>query len=1585
MGIRFRNVDIDALRQQSSPIVSIEETKPVKEDKTQEYISVIAEETRKTDTGFNPYEKGVYEKVRMEFDNLKKSGIDIEKMPDGLKRGILGKIGSELAKEQISDSLRQEARYGDPIAWLGSKALDSFGLVIREAPRGIARTLANIMEIDASLGDKLYGENFKPYTDLLRKGSNAINDYLDAEGLTTRIKNKITEDEQERIQDMYANGEWGNLLAEYIADAVFGTIAEVTKMSLLPGGMYGRATGVDKIKGINLSALARAGQMGLSKMITTDGDIKEQFKAGALLSLFASTSAISSLAPQDWQAKVLDVLLNTGLSLTKLSENNYWGAIDRAKQACTKPDGSVDLNWGILIAELARVGLSDIVFGVMQESAKARKIKVNTAELNKKIETELVKQKAKSLTEKQKQDIFAFIKRIEEEGLKPIEQTEVQDAIQKNREGQIQEPIGENIHKETGENVLRNEGVQRKTEEVKTEQEQTKNIETTVEVKAEEKPFTGLKIANDAVDVLENIKKAPDEFQGILTRLNESFKNIKEGTKTNVQLEKISEREIVDTAKVFADEKTRSKILNILTSDAPIESKIYKSVTLLQDSISNSIKAGIMNEKNKNKMPQPPATDIAKRKNDIERIRKAIELMRPKSKEEAKIQSLEGKIQKQKISEAEAEENRKLASEYISLMFKDSVWQKTAQAKTAMSALKKGKLTEKKLAEVLDTAEKYAEWALRKDILKSIKRQRSIASNNVAEWDKEHIDGFKQLFDEFDARTKVRGADGNFVDNEAKISGIKKAVDTIRADEELKFLFEEEDLKQLENIADKKIKDYTSDDLDAVNKLMAFVNRQHFNKRSIFLDGKKQTIEEVKGKILEGFANNKTFVGTIMRTNFLKSYIGAHLQLLTKLRMINPQLADIVKNIINEGVQVKNKLTDQLSEMLNSRGISMSPTEWTRFTDTFSRTGIKSNLSTEYREIKFENMDKPVKLTPAQIASLYLTLKDEYAYNQLTKGGLEFSNGEIVTATIRNKKQTINIPRLTDNDVETLKNSLTPKEKLFADTVFDWHNTYVRETLDDGARQNLGYELSDGKPHWSIKRDSLFVRDKSEFKITEMQQPPGAELKRPAITKKRTGGNAPILIDDLMIRIGEEAGIVHAYKAFNLPFTTVRKLLRDPDIAMAIKQTGGEQWYNSILNHFSAMIGSIEKSGSGMTIETFVNEMTNRAAAGVIALSPSAIMQQPIAILTASNVLGVDILNAIKKPYLNRKESMLIQKMMEYNTALQERVEGHQIGREIGAAINRSTFLEKITGYKPIVSKQFSIMEKADEFAMKVVSIAAARRTARQMGISMDDVLNKTYTFKKVELEYMKRASDLAWDAINEGGQGVYHPVFRSEFQLSNSWLKRVIGVFHSQRDQYIESLVNAHLNWREGKISTPEYSLTVLVGAMLPIAMQVAIKQSVQISKKYLSDKDNTIEDIADEQAQKDRIFKYYTNVFGSEKAAVVADFLTRCAVELGATGYGGELLQVLDGYARYGETSIDITNNPFFSVISQAIKNGVELKRSLPDPLLGETLDDMDKDKAFKSLTQLIFNGLNMIGVSTKVLQDISDVVYKRYFSEK
>jgi hypothetical protein len=220
---------------------------------------------------------------------------------------------------------------------------------------------------------------------------------------------------------------------------------------------------------------------------------------------------------------------------------------------------------------------------------------------------------------------------------------------------------------------------------------------------------------------------------------------------------------------------------------------------------------------------------------------------------------------------------------------------------------------------------------------------------------------------------------------------------------------------------------------------------------------------------------------------------------------------------------------------------------------------------------------------------------------------------------------------------------------------------------------------------------------------------------------------------------------------------------------------------------------------------------------------------------------------------------------------------------------------------------------------------------------------------------------------------------------LSNSWLKRIIGVFHSQRDQYIESLVNAHLNWREGKISTPEYSLTVLVGAMLPIAMQVAIKQSVQISKKYLSDKDNTIEDIADEQAQKDRIFKYYTNVFGSEKAAVVADFLTRCAVELGATGYGGELLQVLDGYARYGETSRDITNNPFFSVISQAIKNGVELKRSLPDPLLGETLDDMDKDKAFKSLTQLIFNCLNMIGVSTKVLQDISDVVYKRYFSEK
>jgi len=1506
-----------------------------------------------------------YQKAQVPFEKEKKilldSGINVDDMPEQLRDSLLRKISDAKREDEINRELWKEARYGNAVSFIGSKAIDNFAKVYYDSIAGITKTWLMPTEISSNIGEiianKIDNENLKTAVNLVKTKVNNIKEFLNNNEINNAL-NSMEEQEKERIREYYANGEWGKALAEYITNGAYKAIALTSVMSNLPGGIFGRTTPVDKIKYINWSALERAGLIGLGSFITTNGEISDKFKAGALTALFASTSAISSLAPKDWQAKVADVFLNIGVNI-----NAYKDVIQQEFERSKKSDGTVELNWGRLVAELSNVATTDVIFGLMQESAKAKnkayakteKISDTTTTITKE-QTEQIKQedtsvkiedKAKAvedtiknldevnkaetqLTQKQAQEVDEYLSKFKDKGI-DIETISIGDKIEVSLKD-IEQDVRDILGKEKQE-----------------EFDISKNYAEDTQVEA----------ANDAFDAVKNIKENKEDFKEFLNIL--SFNK----SPSIRELDSAVEKKLIEYSKKYLDSDNRGMLLNILSSNIAPDKKADKVINFIEKAVAkNLVKYNTIGQKYEEAQLKNITENIKALKEDISKIiPKEIKDL-SKIKEDIKL----------------SEENRKLAMEIIPKIFNNKLIG-SKEKNTALSLIaKKQKFSDKELAEVLVRGQELAEKAYKKQAVETVKRNLKKSLFSIDEWDTE-LDVFKPFIQNLSLKEKTL-KDGKYVLTENTIEGIDKVIDYIKNNEDIRNRFEEEEILDFEKLKNKKQYELDGDDIFNINKLVGFINALHNNNKITFADGRVMQYKEAKKKILESFNNNE-YLGYQKKEKGLFSYLNQHLPIYTRLRFVSEELSSAIKGMYDKGLQEENLLLPKLKKMLEEKGIKFSRKELSRFTNAYSLSGINPELLTKRIEIKFDNAPKEISFTGDELANLYLTLKDNDGYKAMTENGITLANGQKIAAILKTKDKTGKkistfIPLLTENDIKKIESSLTEKEKAFADTVFEWHNKEIRDEINEGARRNLGYNLiSDDTPHWSIKREGLLVKKEDGINVIQEEKGTGIEISRPSITKKRTGGNAPLVIDGLIKRIASESSLVHAYKAHNTNLYNIKRLLKDPDIYAMIVNKYGDEFYGRIMKHHSSIISNIEKHSF---IDEVVGEKTAKVVGSVMALSGRSILKQPLASFTAHSILGDKIFKHFFNPVLSNSKKAIIKEVIDRNILLKERLEQNLMGKEIGAIKTSLNVIDSIFGYKPLISAQYKFLEGADSYSISRNIITAVDVVAEKYGLTLDDILNNSPEYIKQKNNILSDASNLAWDSISRGGQAVSNSVYLSEFQVTNPRVKSIIGYWHSQADQIVTSFIESYLDYRAGKKSTTDFLKSSFIGLLAASVMPTVIDE---LYSELLSSIENIGLDSDEIKEKEDRLSKKLKETFGDIKGSV-ANFIIKSASTLAETFYGGEIIAIIESLLRYGNTRKTMMNNPLFTLINNALNSAYKASQGIS---IDENLniEEVDIYKTAPDLLSLLGNFLSYLGIANGILTDMAKIKAKRKIKER
>lgn len=204
-----------------------------------------------------------------------------------------------------------------------------------------------------------------------------------------------------------------------------------------------------------------------------------------------------------------------------------------------------------------------------------------------------------------------------------------------------------------------------------------------------------------------------------------------------------------------------------------------------------------------------------------------------------------------------------------------------------------------------------------------------------------------------------------------------------------------------------------------------------------------------------------------------------------------------------------------------------------------------------------------VKLTVPQIMSIYCLNKREQARKHLYQGGIRVANFKDKKGNIVSQSEGI---IFTENDVQTIFDSLTERQKVVADKLQEFMNTVCADWGNDVSMARFGYKAFGEENYFPIQSDknTRLVHDATEqpnrlFKLLNM-----------SFTKSLDdGAKNRIVISDIFDVFAQHASDMAKYNSLALPVLDAFKwynYTEEQDAAGGTFQTNGVQ--QSIENAF---------------------------------------------------------------------------------------------------------------------------------------------------------------------------------------------------------------------------------------------------------------------------------------------------------------------------------------------------------------------------------------------------------------------------------
>lgn len=393
-------------------------------------------------------------------------------------------------------------------------------------------------------------------------------------------------------------------------------------------------------------------------------------------------------------------------------------------------------------------------------------------------------------------------------------------------------------------------------------------------------------------------------------------------------------------------------------------------------------------------------------------------------------------------------------------------------------------------------------------------------------------------------------------------------------------------------------------DLESLYRVTLAVERSIYSYNRIMVEGKNAEISSIAWDVMDELATDKEYQERNAAAQIVANTVN--------MDMLNPQdyfiqLGDTMNDLfssIRDGFDQKIRLLARSLDYIANL---------TKGVDIKSLSDRKA-VATEFKL----QSGKTIRLTPAQVMSLYLLNRQPDAQNHIYNGGIK--PAPVVARLDKDGRpkvtRTYEVAKVTPEDVADILKSMTPEQKKIADGIGKFFTDYTAEWGNQVSLVLYGYKKFGIENYFPIVSDQDYLKE-------AFGETTDATLKNMGFTKARNqGATNPIIIEDVFDVYTRQVDQMSSYNAFVIPLTDIQRVYNYKTTDGSVKQSIKKKFGLRATDYFEKLMTDINGGARWNGGAQFINEMISRYKQARLGLNLRVILQQPTAMLRAQAVIN---------------------------------------------------------------------------------------------------------------------------------------------------------------------------------------------------------------------------------------------------------------------------------------------------------------------------------------------------------------------------
>ena len=410
--------------------------------------------------------------------------------------------------------------------------------------------------------------------------------------------------------------------------------------------------------------------------------------------------------------------------------------------------------------------------------------------------------------------------------------------------------------------------------------------------------------------------------------------------------------------------------------------------------------------------------------------------------------------------------------------------------------------------------------------------------------------------------------------------------------------------------------DMTVQDMKELNRLIMAVKKSIESTNTLLATENYKRVSDLGEKFLEENEKKESAKESVYRTvntarNFMKLDMLDSRTYFNSLGKAGMDIYGALRSGLDKKTRNIKIAHDYIKNLIGETDIS----EWS---------GDKAKL----HEFETEGREE-LKLTTAQVMSLYRLLQRDQAKKHILEGGIRPE--KTITKAGKLKKEVTRYYepiRVTEKDLLNIIDTLTPEQKRIADGITDFFTSTTSAWGNEVSMQLYGYRKFMARNYFPIVSDNSFTNSASGDQQGNVQT-----LKNMGSTKATVphAGN-PIILQDIFDVYARQSDQMASYNAFVVPLTDLQKWYNyrgDPTITKykkSVKQTITRTMGQNGRAYLDTLVRRINGVAEKETAKQIWSSLTSNMKSAAIGANLRVVLQQPTAIVRAATVIDAKYL-----------------------------------------------------------------------------------------------------------------------------------------------------------------------------------------------------------------------------------------------------------------------------------------------------------------------------------------------------------------------